>query len=456
MLYDRPVSTEAYALVRFGLGYPALGAPVTAEGLLARLTGPDRMAQEVPFFPFQAALDLGRASQTARRDMAGMGRDALRAARAAVQERRVRNMLDEFARAVTTDDPFRERLTAFWANHFAAGAKSRLLRAGLSGYVADTIRPNLTGRFADMLKAVATHPYMLFYLDQRVSVGPGSPAGQQHGAGLNENFARELLELHTLGVDADYSQGDVRQLAELLTGLSADVKRGFRFRDRWVEPGAEHVLGRAYGGGDAPPMAAIEQVLEDLAVHPATARHLSTKLARHFIADNPPEDLVTHMAAAYARSGGRLLPLYEAMLEHPAAWAGFGAKAKRPLEFLASALRALRVPPQDLRGMRIKTAGKLLSRPMARMGQRYDDPPGPQGWSDTAADWITPHGIAARISSAMLLARHLRKALPDPRSLVYDALGELARGELRFAATASETKQVGVTLVLASAEFNRR
>jgi uncharacterized protein (DUF1800 family) len=364
--------------------------------------------------------------------------------------------MDDLRRGVATDDPFRERLAAFWANHFTALTRGYFLRAGRAGYVAEAIRPHLAGRFADMLFAVATHPFMLRYLDQRVSIGPNSPVGLRRDRGLNENYARELLELHTLGVGGGYDQRDVRQLAELLTGLTSNKHHtDFAFRPDWAEPGPEEVLGKRYGGA-APQLDDIRTVLEDLALHPSTARHLARKLAAHFLADDPDEDMVAQMASAYQSSGGELMALYEAMLAHPLAWRGFGGKAKTPIEFLVTAMRALGTTPEQLDTFDLGRVRKRLMRPMVLMGQPYARPPGPDGWADEVPAWITPHGLAARIGLAQVILKWLKKDQLDPRSFVYDALADAPGIALVQAVHGAETRAEGLMLVLASPEFNRR
>ncbi len=199
-------------------------------------------------------------------------------------------MRTTFQRAIASRTGFRERLVAFWTDHFTVAANGPVLSALVPDLVENAIRPHVGGRFGDMLEAVTLHPAMLIYLNQVQSAGPNSVAGKRRGKGLNENLAREVLELHTLGVGAGYTQDDVRQLAELLTGLSVD-KSGFTFRSRIAEPGAEVVLGKRYGGGEAS-LGDIRAVLADIAVHPDTARHLARKLIVHFVGGEVPEDWV--------------------------------------------------------------------------------------------------------------------------------------------------------------------
>ncbi len=458
-LFDRPIGAEAYAVVRFGLGYPALGAPLTGEAMLTRLAGPDRAAADVPFLPFREAVAMDLALRKARdAERNSMGSQAeVDAARKAVRDAYGRIFFDDLARGAGTDDPLRERLMGFWLNHFATRPRSGGLRAGHAGFAAEAIRPHLAGRFADMLKAAVTHPYMMIYLDQVVSVGPNSPAGRgRRKRGLNENLAREVLELHTLGVGASYSQKDVTEFAELLTGLGFDPDTGRIFFPARAEPGAETVLGQRYGGGRRARLADIHAVLEDLARHPATAAFLCTKLATYFVADRPDPDLVANMTRAFRQTDGALAAVYAAMLEHPAAWRDFGAKVKWPLDYMISTLRALGIDPRQVPTPKPGQAERLALRALRRMGQSYRMPPGPDGWPDRAGAWVHPAGLAARIGWALALAGRIPGGAPDPREFLKGALGDVAGSALVWAAGAAETRQVGTGIILASAEFNRR
>ncbi len=243
-----------------------------------------------------------------------------------------------FARALSARDGLRERLVWFWADHFTTVARKRIDKAFPSALIEDAIRPHVMGRFSDMLQAVTLHPAMLVYLDQVISVGPNSPAGLRRGRGLNENLARELIELHTLGVGAVYAQDDVRQMAELLTGLVFKPEVGQGFEPNWVEPGSETVLGISYEGEGEEP---ILRALGDLALRPETARHIARKLAVHFISDTPDEDLVDALNGAFVASGGELAAVYTALVSHPSAWEKPMQKARQPFDFMVSALRAL-------------------------------------------------------------------------------------------------------------------
>ena len=459
ILFDRPISAETYAVVRFGLGFPARGTPVTAADIMDRLSGPDHLAAAVPVIPFAETMamgvDLRRAQRDRKKANAG-GEEAYRAIRRKIGLAFSDMLLSELSRFVEADDPFRERLQRFWTNHFTARSRSIHLRTGPAGYGEEAIRPHMAGRFAELLKAAVTHPFMLVYLDQTASVGPNSRAGKSKGTGLNENLAREVLELHTLGVGGPYIQADVTQLAELLTGLNFSYRDGALFEPQQAEPGAETVLGRQYGGNGPADLSDIHTALEDLSVHPATAGFICAKLAAYFVADRPDPDIVAHMTAAYRRSDGHLSEVYRAMLEHPAAWRDFGAKVKWPLEYVGSSLRALGFRAADLRAIDPVEVRKLLQVSLRRMGQEYKAPPGPDGWPDTAEAWVIPHGLAARIDWAMELARRIPGGPPDPRAFVTEALGDAASSQLIWAAGAAESRTDGVGIVLASAEFNRR
>ena len=328
----------------------------------------------------------------------------------------------------------------------------RPLVALLPDMIETAIRPHLAGRFADMLSAVATHPAMLIYLDQAQSVGPTSLAGRIRGRGLNENLAREILELHTLGVGAAYTQADVRSFAELLTGLSVD-EQGFRFRPGIAEPGPITVLGRSYGGGRKR-LEDILAALEDLAAHPDTARHLARKLVVHFIGGVPDRDHVGAVAEAYA-SRGLLADAYAALLDHPAAWAGPLNKAKPPFDFIVSALRALGMRGRQVRDLNRREFRRGLIGPMMLMGQRPFAPPGPDGWPEAPEAWITAAGLAARIRWARAIADR-PEAAREPVSFLETALGDAADPVLRSAVAGAETRAEGVALVLASPAFNRR
>jgi len=459
------------AAIRFGTGLsPRHAPPRDAGAMLAALVGPDGAAQAHPIAPFSTAAPSLRAFRSlSRARRAALGTPQEAAAEAAFQEIRLRardqrtvHFHATLARGIMTPDGFRERLALFWADHFTVRARNAFGGHLVAPYVEEAIRPHLTGRFADMLRAAATHPMMLDYLDQSRSMGPNSPAGQRQGRGLNENLARELLELHTLGVDGPYGQGDVRQLAALLTGLVHDPDAGFDYRPRMAEPGAETVLGTTYSARAE--LATVHAALDDLAAHPATAAHLARKIAVHFVSDDPDPGLVAALRDRYLATGGDLMAVYAALFDHPAAWAPVPvpvpvpgpAKVKPPFAYVQSALRALDVPVARIVALDLAASRRWLMGPLTVMGQSWEEPPGPDGWPEEAEAWVTPQGMAGRIGWAMDVPGALLETLPDPRDFVRTALGEAAPEAVRFAARAAESVAEGIGVILSSPAFNRR
>jgi uncharacterized protein (DUF1800 family) len=365
-------------------------------------------------------------------------------------------MAAHILRRVYSPTPFRERIEAFWADHFTATGKQGIIRRGTSPYVESAIRPRLSGRFEDLLIASVTHPLMVHYLDQERSAGPNSVAVKRGSKahGLNENLAREILELHTLGVDGPYTQTDVRELAELLTGLTLNVKNGLHFRKDLAEPGTETVLGKTYGG-DNPHIRDIHSVLTDLARHPATARHIAGKLAVHFVSDSPSPDLIDAVTTAWRDSGGDLAVVYDALLAHPMAWDDSKPNIKQPFDFITSALRALAIAPEALLGLDERAYRLRIHEPLRLMGHVWQKPDGPDGLEEADSAWITPQSLAARLQWAVAVPQLLSPVLPDPRAFVDTALGARAPEAVRFAASAAESRADGIGIVLASPAFQR-
>ncbi|MEL6476457.1 MAG: DUF1800 domain-containing protein [Pseudomonadota bacterium] len=348
---------------------------------------------------------------------------------------------------------FFERMAAFWGDHFSVTGKSLNRVLFVPVFEAEAIRPHIMGNFADMLVAVSRHPVMLDYLDQRVSIGPNSRAGKRQGKGLNENLAREILELHTMGVGSSYTQTDVRELAELLTGYTYHGESGaFRFVENRAEPGAETVLGQTYGQGQPDPGEA-EDALRDIARHPETLRHLARKLAVHFTSDTPDAGLVNHLEAAFREGQGHLPSVYAALLEHPASWESFGQKVKQPIDYLASILRATGWRPDAMaKGPRnqLRYALRIMNQPLWQA-------PGPDGWPEAGAEWITPQGLAARIEIASKTGQRLaRNRDLDPPSFAREVMGDALAPATAFAIGGAEARWEGFALLFASAEFNRR
>jgi len=453
------IPSDTIAAIRFGTGLsPATRTATSPAALLAEVTGPDRLAARYPIAGFTKALPAARDVALLRRDRRD-GKPGAEAAYKTANRKALVQFADDFRhqiqRGIRAEIGFRERLTWFWADHFSVYAFGKNLRNLTTGYIEEAIRPNMTGKFRDLLIAAALHPVMLVYLDQPQSIGPNSPIGKKHDRGLNENLAREILELHSLGVGGAYTQTDVRQFAELLTGLGFNLRTGFRFRAQAAEPGAETVLGQTYGGRKKARLEDIHAALADIADHPDTARHIAWKLATHFVSDQPDPDLVGAMEAAFRDSDGDLATVYEAMFAHPAAWAKPGRKARQPLDFMVAALRAMDVSDARMTALRPKDLRDLLMNPLTAMGQPWLRAPGPDGWPEAMADWITPQTLAARIQWALLAAAEFAPRT-DPRSFAKIALGPRADAAVQIAARAAESRREGVALVLASPEFNRR
>jgi len=454
------------AEIRFGCGLsPVVNAPQSAQDVLDRLTVPDQMQQRFPIDTFAQFRERNaRYTELNRKFRKSENAEEKPELREAVRdERRMARraslgwMVNSVMRWTWTEQGLRERLVGFWADHFSARGKTGILKHANATYIEEAIRPLTTGRFSAMLAAVVTHPLMLHYLDQSSSVGPGSDVAKKNKRlkGLNENLAREVLELHTLGIDGPYDQSDVRQLAELFTGMSQTTRTGFRFKSRWAEPGSETILGKTYGGGK-PSMDPIFEVLEDLALHPVTAQHLCRKLAVHFLADDPDQGLIKHMTARYLSSDGDLMQVYAAMLEHPASWEEPLRNVKPPFAFVASACRALAVRPEPLQQAAIRKIVRNFTTPLEVMGQTWLSPGGPDGWPEEDFAWINPQGLAMRMRWSMVAPENLQPQLPDPRGFHTQVLGRFSTPEIGFAAQAAETRAEGIGLTLISPAFQRR
>jgi uncharacterized protein (DUF1800 family) len=363
--------------------------------------------------------------------------------------------------ALSTDTPFAERLVHFWANHFAISV-DKAQTIGLAGPLEfEAVRPHIAGRFIDMLQAVERHPGMLMYLDQAQSIGPNSRLAAaarrrqtQRQPGLNENLAREILELHTLGVGGGYAQPDVLELAGALSGWSVGgfVRRplgveapdgSFIFQPAWHEPGTRTLLGKRYGQeGEAQAHA----MLQDLAAHPATARHLATKLARHFVADMPPPALVERLAAAYSSSGGELMAMYRVLIASPESWVITNSKFKTPWDWTISALRA--TGARQSPDLRIVAALNELGQPVWRPGS-------PAGWDDVAASWAAPDALLRRVEIAGRIAAIVGDRI-DARALAPQILPGVLSPATSSAIARADRPEQGLALLLVSPEFLRR
>ena len=349
------------------------------------------------------------------------------------------------ATAAASARPFSERLVMFWANHFTvAGTKAATLGM-VAPFENEAIRPHATGRFATLLRAATVHPGMLLYLDNAQSIGPQSRQGLRRGRGLNENLARELLELHTVGVRAGYTQTDVRELARLLTGWTVgnEQRPAPGFVAALHEPGVKQVMGRSYREGPQ----ALDEVLTDLARHPATAEHLAHKLVQHFVADEPPAALTKAVARRYQDTDGDLLQVADALFGHEQAWAWHPpGKVRRPEELMLSAHRLLQMPM----GRPERALAELTA-----MGQAVGRAPSPQGWPDRHDDWLGPDALLKRVEWAMSMGRSASN-LADARQLADLAWGPALSTDTRQQIARAESGAQALTLLLASPEFQRR
>jgi uncharacterized protein (DUF1800 family) len=372
-------------------------------------------------------------------------------------------------RAVYSDRQLEEVLTDFWYNHFNVYLDKGADRYMVTAYERDAIRPHVLGRFKDLLRATAESPAMLFYLDNFQSVGPEAnknPKAKRRN-GLNENYGRELMELHTLGVDGGYTQQDVTEVARCFTGWTIREPRrggGFEFRERQHDKGEKHVLGVTIpaGGGMDDGL----RVIDLLARHPATARFISRSLAIRFVADDPPEALVARMAAAFQQTDGDLREVLRAMLTAPEFWSPvvYRAKLKSPFEMVVSSLRATNanVDFTTALAQQLNTLGEPLYRKQE-----------PTGYSNKGAEWMNSASLLARMNFALALANNkipgvtveipegtpaqieaklLRFELPDASRKAIDAGLAQQSGQ----PNSPPEKALAAGLTLGSPEFQRR
>jgi uncharacterized protein (DUF1800 family) len=380
--------------------------------------------------------------------------EAVKAARQFIRQNAAGDVLGRVQLAADTDAGFRERWALFWANHFTVSAIKVQTATLVGPFENEAIRPHVFGRFADLLGAAETHPAMLLYLDQAQSVGPKSRVVQRRGAagrspGLNENLAREILELHTVGVDGGYAQADVTEFARALTGLSIAGPRdagveGVVFRQQTHEPGERTVMGVRYIEGGREQAGA---VLADLAAKPQTARFICTKLARHFVADDPSPALVARLEKTWASTKGDLARVAETLVDAPEAWAPQPAKFKTPYEFVISSYRALGQEPRGLGQVNAALNG---------LGQRPFGAPSPKGWPDEAGPWAASDALVKRMQFAQQLSAVVGPRVQDPVALAEQTLGARLSPASAKAISRAESRPEAVAVLLMTPEFQRR
>lgn len=413
-----------WALNRFGMGARA--------GEARRLGDPrrwlrDQVRRGAPKLegapPDDEVLDAVRRFRAAQRKE---DRAAIRTAAAGARTLVLREARAALSARVASPQPFVERLVAFWSNHLCISLGAGPLVAPLAGhYERKVIRPHVLGRFAEMVLASARHPAMLLYLDNARSIGPGSRAAHNiarrrgRKVGLNENYARELLELHTVGVDAGYTQRDVEALARIFTGWTVagvgpgsrtGERPGFAFRGPLHEPGSKTVLGRRYGEAGRKEG---EEAIRDLCRHPATARHLARKLAIHFVADDPPESAVAALEKTYLESGGDLAALSLRLVDLGEAWDPANRKFRTPQDWLVAVFRAVHATE----------APEPMVAYLDRLRHPLWNPNAPRGFGDTAGEWADPDSLMNRAELSRTLARHMarrgrRREGPNPELLL--------------------------------------
>jgi uncharacterized protein (DUF1800 family) len=380
--------------------------------------------------------------------------------------------------AAITPDPFAERWVRFWSNHFTVAARNAQMIGLVGPFEREAIRPHIFGRFQALLAATSFHPAMLTYLDAARSVGPSTFAARQRDAGLNENLAREILELHTMGVGSGYDQVDIIEFAKALTGWTVGgpqaarlaslrmetaggrAARGTRsgqvasrrllgrigeavFVEELHEPGPRKVLGFVYSGS-AEQQAAM--ILKDLSRHPATARLIAFKLARHFVSDAPPASAIGKLEDAFLRSEGDLAVLAGAVIDLEEAWGAQLQKFKSPEELLISASRAT--------GSRTAFGG-APRQIYVSLAQQPFSAPSPAGWPDDTASWSGPDAMKKRLEWANAVSRRMIRG-DAPRSFLDQALGDLASRRTRDAVARAESSEQGMTIALMCPEFQRR
>ncbi|HEY8336946.1 MAG TPA: DUF1800 family protein, partial [Tardiphaga sp.] len=359
--------------------------------------------------------------------------------------------LARIQRATLADGGFVERLVAFWSNHFCISAgKGEPARIWAGSFEREAIRPHVFGRFGDMLKAVEQHPAMLFFLDNQQSIGPQSKAGQNGKRGLNENLAREIMELHTLGVGSGYAQDDVTTLARIITGWTFAGRDGklatpgsFAFNANAHQPGPQVLLGKTY---DDNGVLQGEAALADIARHPATAKFIATKFSAHFVADTPPPALVAKLEASFRKTDGDLRALSLALLDSEEAWRAPLTKMRSPYDYLIATGRLLgRIPDNP----------NAVIGGLNTLGQPLWTPSGPNGFPDSNAAWAAPEGMKLRLDIAAQVSSKIADSI-DARELLDVVAGDAASNETRQTVARAETRQQALALLLMSPEFQRR
>jgi uncharacterized protein (DUF1800 family) len=450
---------------------PAAIAALPDSNALARQIVADRealAAQPAPQPAATATATAAPAPGASNTDMASPRQMLRRAQQRDLRATYLAAAAARFDAARASDAGFAERLVHFWANHFAVSVDKAAALPFAGPMEFEAIRPHIAGHFTDLLLAVETHPAMLLYLDQAESVGPDSvvaqrinarPARAERPLGLNENLAREILELHTLGVDGGYSQADVTEFARALTGITlpafapagarrmleqSDTPGAAAFVEGLHQPGERTLLGRRYAAqrGDGQ----MRAILSDLATHPKTAHHLSWKLARAFVADDPPAALVDRLTAAWLAGGGALTPWYRALLTAPESWAAQPGKVRDPWQWTLAAARAL--------GWTRQPQPRALATLFDQLAQPVWQPGSPAGYDVIAGAWLAPDALFRRLEAAPRIAAFADTTL-DPRTLAAGLFGAALSPATAEAMARAESPQQALALMILSPDFLR-
>lgn len=458
----------AIAVTRFGLGARPgeidaakadpkgfLAAQIRREGADLPADGGETSADRFSQMrDFQQQRKMEREQKDGQGDKTSANAQTFKDAQRALREKVGSDFLARARLATNTDAAFRERWALFWANHFTVSATKQITSVLIGPFEREAIRPHVFDSFANLLVASSTHPAMLTYLDQAQSIGPDSRAAgfrarRGNGkAGLNENLAREILELHTVGVDAGYGQADVTEFARALTGFSigrdAEDRPGqFVFRGAAHEPGARTVMGRHYGQQGMKQGLA---VLSDLAAHPHTARHVCGKIARHFVSDAPPSSLTERLERRWMQTGGDLAKVAQTLIDSPEAWDPVPAKFKTPYEYTLSTWRLIGAEPSAI---------ERLAPILTGLGQKPFSAPSPKGWAEDAQTWAAPDALIKRMQWAQGFAAVFADRT-DPNALAAEALGARLTPAVAKAISRAETRREAFALLVMSPEFQRR
>lgn len=455
------MSTKAafIAAHRFGLG-PRPGElkriADDPQGWVEAQIGPVPLPEQFNGFP---------SSQEIQTKLSLEGNDVRKAFKQDLRKAQRREDTETMRLRITTDRPFAERMVVFWSNHFSVTAGRAMTKDLVQSYNREAIRPHVFGSFSDLVFSAITHPGMIEYLDNGNSLGPNSPIGKRRKAKINENLARETLELYTLGVNGGYTQKDVEELAKILSGwglYSPQMSRvKARFEDRFPgqefstrigyaeyfplihEPGPKTVLGKTYKdeGPDE-----LRRVVDDLVAHPSTAGFIATKLCRHFVDDNPPQIAVRKIETVFRETNGDLTEVSRALAGLEEAWLEPLPKAKSPHDFAVATFRAFQAE---------RAPTQILLPGMNVMGQKMHNAPSPQGWPDDETAWLNPASLMRRIEWARMITKQLGKG-SNPRNVLEQTIGPIASEEIRQVVKGAPSGPDALAFILASREFQRR